>query len=175
MAGLEWLFYPPFSALAVFGITFLMSLTMTLLNRKLVNQGQFAEWQGEMKRWNADKERAKKTGDKKLLAKLKKQEKRISQMQSKMLKGQMLNMVITMGLFFLVWQVLTFVFADPGRVYVARLPFSIPFLVTQPGSALPFYLLYIVCSFFSSSIVQRILGVRTGMGMGMGMQPQTQG
>jgi len=166
MSSYEWLFIPPFSALTILGVAFLMSLTTNLLNRKLINQEETANLQDEVKRYNADKERAKRTSDKKLLSKLKKQEKRIAQMQSKMVKGQTLNLVITFGLFFLVWQGLLLLYSGADVAYV---PFGIPFLTTQPPYPIQVYIWYIICSFFSNSILSRVFGIR----MGMGLQPQT--
>jgi len=159
------------NGLTVFSVAFIMALFSILLRRKFVNQEQFQEWQQEVKRWNANKEQARKTGDKKLLAKLKKQEKRINQIQSKMMKGQSLTMFINMGIFFGVWQVLIFYFADKTVAYI---PFSIPFLDVQPPYPLPFLvggwpLWYIICSFFSSMLLQRLFGIS----MSMTMQPQT--
>ncbi|MCW4019640.1 MAG: EMC3/TMCO1 family protein [Candidatus Bathyarchaeota archaeon] len=100
------------NAIAVFGASFLMSLTSTLLNRKFVDRENFVKWQEETKRWKAEKERAEKAGDKKLLTKLKRQEKRINQIGSKMMKGQMLSMISNMAILFTVWQLLLMYFAD---------------------------------------------------------------
>jgi uncharacterized membrane protein (DUF106 family) len=142
-----------------------MSLTTTMINRKFVNREKFAKWQKEISRFNADKERSKKTKDKKLAAKVRKQEKRISQMQSKMFKGQAISTVVNMVFFFGMWQVIGFFF---GGGIVAYLPFSIPFVTGQPPIKLPFYFWYVICSFMSSSMLSRIFGTR----MGTGMQPQ---
>jgi len=166
MSGFEWLLSPPISTISIFGISFLMSLTTMMLSRKFIDQEKAAKWREEIKKWNEDKERAKKTGDRKLASKLKRQEKRITQIQSKMAKGQMMSMFANMGLFFLVWQALIFFY---GNTTVAYVPFSIPFLTDQPHFPLSFFYWYIVCSFLSSSILSRIFGVP----MGMGMQPQT--
>lgn len=155
-----------FEALSIFGISFLMSLTSSLLNRKLVDREKFAKYQEEISRYNSDRDQAKKTKDKKLYAKLKKQEKTIAQMQSKMLKGQLLTLVINLGIFFAIWQVLIYYFQD--RI-VAYVPFAIPFVAGPAPLSLPFFYWYIVCSFFSSMVIQRIFGV----GMGMTMQPPT--
>lgn len=161
MAGGEWV-----SALSILGVSFMMSLATTLLNRKFQNQEKTAGWQDEIKRWNADMARAKKAGDKKLMAKLKKQEKRISQMQSQISKGQMFSMLSNMGLFIVMWQLLGFLY---GSSSVAYLPFALPFLTEPPPVPMSFFYWYIFCSMLSSSLVSRILGVS----MGVGMQPET--
>jgi uncharacterized membrane protein (DUF106 family) len=166
MTNLEWLFSPPVSALVIFGVSFLMSLATTLLRQKLIDQEAAAKWQEEFKQYNEDKERAKKTRDKKLASKLRKQEKRITQMQSKMMKGQLLSMGGNMGLLLIVWQLLIFFY---GTGSVAYVPFGIPFVTGEPPYPIPLFIWYLICSYLSSTIISRILGVQMGMGMG----PQT--
>jgi uncharacterized membrane protein (DUF106 family) len=159
-----------FNAVAVFGVSFLMSFAMILIRRRFTNQEQLAQMTEEIKRWNTDKEKAKKTGDKKLTAKLRKQEKRISQLQSKMLKGQLISVITTFALYFGIWPILTYYL---GNSIVAYIPFSVPFVEAQPPYALPFLnsgipVWYFICSYFSNSMLQRIFG----MSMGLTMQPQ---
>ncbi len=166
MSNLEWLFSPPVSTLIIFGVSFLMSLATTLVRRKFVDQEQATKWQEEIKTYNENKERAKKTRDKKLLAKLRKQQKHITQMQSKMLKGQLLSMGGSMGLLIIVWQLLIFFY---GTGNVAYVPFGIPLLTGEPPIPLPLFLWYVICSYLSSTMISRILGVEMSMGMG----PQT--
>lgn len=170
MSDLEWLFSPPVSTLLIFGVSFLMSLSTQLLRRKFVDQEQAAKAQEEIKRYNENKDRAKKTRDKKLIAKLRKQEKRITQMQSKMLKGQLVTTGGSMGLYLVVWQLLISLFADKVVAYV---PFGIPFVTGEPPYPIPIFFWYIICSYLSYTIVSRILGIEMGMGMGMG--PRTTG
>lgn len=155
---------------AVLGISFLMSLAMILIRRRFSSQEQFAQMQEEVKRWNSDRDRAKKTGDKKLAAKLRKQEKMIAQLQKKMLRGQLISFVTTFALLFGIWPVLIFFFGD---AIVAYVPFSVPLLEAQPPYPLRLLaggwpLWYIICSYFSSSILQRVFGI----GMTLTMQPQ---
>ena len=153
-----------FLSVIVFSVAFLMSLSSTLLRRKFVDPEQSKDWQQTVKQWQADKERAKNSGDKKLAAKLRKQEKRINQMQSRMLKGQLITMAIQMAAFFIVWQVLIMYLGDK---IVAFLPFQIPFIIDIYPYPMPFFYWYMICSFLSSIIIQKIFGMNTGMGMDM--------
>jgi len=153
-------FVPTFSVLA---IAFVMSLSSTLINRRFIDREKAAKWQQEFKEWKAGMDRAKKEGDKKLQAKLKRQEKRIMQVQTKMFRGQILAMFFTLGLFYGMWQLLIF---TVGNAPVAYLPFSIPFVALR-NFELPLFIWYMVCSFFSSTVISRIFGV------GIGLQPQT--
>jgi uncharacterized membrane protein (DUF106 family) len=54
---------------------------------------------------------------------------------------------------------------------VAYLPFQIPFVTVTVPSPIPFFYWYMICSFLSSIMLQKIFGISSGMGMGM--QPTT--
>jgi len=158
------LFETPFYyAIIVFAVTFTSSLLSFLIRNRFVDPKDTAKWQEEMKQYNADKEAAKRTGDKKLTAQLRKQEKRINQISSKMMKGQLISMAVIMIMFFAMWQVLgSYILGKK----VAYSPFFIPFLMDSSSTVpyeLPFIAWYFICSFFCSTLLQRLFG----MGMGM--------
>jgi len=153
-------------AMAVFLTSLLMSFASMWIRQKFVSQEQLIEWQAEVKSWNEEKKRAEKIGDKKLLAKLKRREKRILQIQSKMFKSQTVTLLLNMGMFIGMWQILMFYLGDKT---VAYLPFSIPFLTGPPPFPMNLFYWYIICSFLSTTIVSRILGIP----MSFGTQPQT--
>jgi len=147
----------PYSTFFIVGIAFLISLATTLLNRKFIDKEKFAKWREEISRWNADKGRAKKTGDKKLMVKVKKQELQMLQMQSKMQFQGIKVFLITFIPLFIVWQVLIGFF---GNAPVAYIP-----LLGEPYP-LPYFLWYLFCFYFVNTILSRVLGVEMGMGMG---------
>ena len=154
----EWLLTSPSSTFFTIVLALTVSLATNLLNRKFVDREQMMAWQSEIKRWNTDRNLAKKTGDKKLSAKVKKQQPRILQMQSKMTSQQMKTSLITFVPLIIMWQVLMGFFqATP----VARLPgVYIGELIE-----LPFFYWYIICSFFMSTLLSRIFGTPMGMGL----------
>ena len=156
-----------FYALVIFLVSFLMSLSSMLLRHRFVNPQENAKWQEEIRRWNSDRERAKKTNDKKLNAQLRKQEKRITQMQSKMLKGQLVILVVTIVLFWIVWSILGSYVMDK---IVAYTPFYFPLMAmnSTPPYQISLFVWYLICSFFSSTLLQHIFGMTLGMGL-----PQT--
>ena len=156
-----WLLDSPSSTLFTIVLALTISLATNLLNKKFIDREQMIAWQSEIKRWNTDKNLATKTGDKKLSAKVKKQEPRILQMQSKMFSQQMKTSLITFIPLIIIWQVLMGFFqATP----VARLPgIYIGELIE-----IPFFYWYMVCSFFMSTLLSRILGTAMGMGLGAG-------
>jgi uncharacterized membrane protein (DUF106 family) len=145
-----------------------MSLSSMLLRFRFSHPRESVKWQEEIRKYSSDRERAKKTSDKKLNAQLKKQEKLISQMQNKMLKGQLITLVVTMVLFWAIWSVLG---SYVTNKIVAYTPFYFPFMTMNdtPPYQMSLFVWYLICSLFSSTLLQRIFG----MTFGMGLQPQT--
>jgi uncharacterized membrane protein (DUF106 family) len=138
----------------------LISLVTTILNRKFIDREKMAEVQQEINKWNSLKNRAKKTGDKKLYAKAKRQEPHILQLQSRMFKQQMKTTAVTIVPFFILFSTLPGFFGP--TVALA------PWLGGEPYG-LPFIYWYMICSFFISTVLRRITGVGPSMGMGLGM------
>ena len=145
-----------FYAVSVFMVSLLMAFASIWIRQKFISQEQFMRWQAEIREWNEEKKRAATIGDKKLLAKLKRREKRIMQIQSQLFKKQTVTLVLNMGMFIGVWQILIFYF---GNKAVAYLPFMIPFLTGSPPIPINLFYWYIICSFLSTTIASRVLGV----------------
>jgi uncharacterized membrane protein (DUF106 family) len=145
-----------FYAVIVFSVSLLMAFLSIWIRQKFISHEQFMQWQAEIREWNEEKKRAATIGDKKLLAKLKRREKRIMQIQSKLFKRQTVTLLLNMGMFIGVWQILIFYF---GNKAVAYLPFSIPFLTGPPPLPISLFYWYIICSFLSTTIASRVLGV----------------
>jgi len=157
----QWLLGAPYSTFFTLALASAVSLATTLLNRKFVNREQASAWQREINKWNTEKNLAKKTGDKKLLAKVKKQEARILQLQSKMFSQQMKTSLVTFVPLIIIWQVLIGFFRDTA---VARLPG----FFGGPPLDIPFFYWYMISSIFIGTLVSRMFGVGMGMGMGLG-------
>ena len=154
-----------FYAVSVFLVSLSMAFLSIGIRQKLISQEQLMEWQAEINAWNEEKKRAAKIGDKKMLARLRRREKRILQIQSKMFKKQTITLLLNMSIFIGIWQILIFYL---GNKAVAYLPFSIPFITGPPPYPLNLFYWYIICSFLSTNIASRVLGVS----MGLGAQPQ---
>jgi len=151
----EFLKIIPYSTIFITLLAFLVSLITTLLNRKFIDRRLFAKWQKEIQEWNAEKELAKKTGDKKLLAKVRKREIQIMQIRAKMSKQQTKVMVITFIPLLLMWWVLTSFY---GFTPVAYMP-----LLGEPVE-INFVYWYLICSFFFNFLLSRIFNVEMGFG-----------
>ncbi|MGC8939808.1 MAG: hypothetical protein ACP5IM_03115 [Candidatus Bathyarchaeia archaeon] len=129
-----------------------ISFTSSSLNRLLI--GKFVGWeqyrriQKEIAEYRSQTTMAIRTGDKKLLEKLKKKEQQIMNMQAKMAKPQMALLGISFS-YIIIW-----IFVLPkllqGMDNVAYIPGVMPISVVW---------WYIICSFFFSIIFNRLLGI----------------
>jgi uncharacterized membrane protein (DUF106 family) len=111
---------------------------------------------------------AKSTGDKKLQRKAQKQEKQLLQLQSQALSlssKQFRVLPITMGVFFVVWLLLT------GSILGFKL-FESPFIGPYPVAYLPWFggvmplplfYWYLICSFLFGALFSRIFGLTGGL------------
>jgi len=142
----------PYSTFFIMFLAFVSSLVTTLLNRKFIDRRLLAEWQSEIAKWNAEKELAKKTGDKKLMAKVKKQEVRIMQMRAKISGQQTKTTLITFIPFMLMWWLLLSFYGDTP---VASMPI-------WGVLNLPFFIWYIICQFFFNFLLSKIFNVEMG-------------
>jgi len=154
---LEQLTVIPYSTFFIIFLSFFLSLVTSLTSRLLTNREQMRAWSKELAAWRADSLRATRTGDKKLMAKVKKQQKHIMQLQSKMSWQQMKTSIIwTIPLMLLWWLFLIPMYANAGPVAY------LPGIGTEPW-ALNYVLWYFLCSMlFGPVFLTRLLGL--GMG-----------
>ncbi|KPV65453.1 MAG: hypothetical protein AOA65_0152 [Candidatus Bathyarchaeota archaeon BA1] len=166
MTSSDWLApfsEPPASTLFILFICVLISFAVSLANRFLINREQVAAWRREIAAWNADLNKAKRTGDKRLMAKVERRKPAIMKMQAQMASQSMKVTGIFFVPFLLIWLFLT------GRILVWQL-FTTPFTFGKIVAYLPWFggtlpldfsLWYIICSFLFSTLFSRILGVTT--------------
>jgi len=148
----------PYSTFFILGLSFFLSLVTLLTNRLLTNREQMKAWNQEIAAWRADSLKATRTGDKKLMAKVKKQQTHIMQLQSKLMwQSTKTSFIWFIPLMLLWWLFLTPLYTGPeGPIAVAYLP--------GIGGvwALPYFYWYFLCSIVSQALVSRLLGL--GMG-----------
>jgi len=150
----------PYSTFFILGLSFLLSFVTLLTNRLLTNREQMKAWTQEIAAWRADSIKATRTGDKKLMAKVKKQQKQMMQLQSKMMWQSMKTSFIWfIPLMLLWWFFLTPLYTKPeiGPITVAALPW----FGGEPLQLTYFYW-YFLCSFFSQALLSRLLGMSMG-------------
>ena len=152
---------PPTSTIFILVLSMFLSFITSLANRLLINQEQLRAWRKEVADWTSESREAARSGDKKLLAKVKREQPRILQLQGKMTKQSMKVSFIFMIPFLLLWYLfLNPTFTNPvtGPVIVAHIP-SIPGFWSGD---LPFYLWYLFCSFLFGTLWSRVLGLAVG-------------
>jgi len=165
---------PPYITLIILFISLSMSFASSFINSRFMpkeHRQKVKDLQRKISALSKEKKenmkQAKSTGDKKLLKKAQKQEKQLLQLQSQSLSlssKQFRVLPITMGVFFVVWLLLT------GSILGFKL-FESPFIGPDPVAFLPWFggvmqlnlfYWYLICSFFFGTIFSRIFGLTGG-------------
>ena len=136
-------------ALMILAVALFIAFLNTGLNRVLINYfvgwEQYRVMQKEMNEFRQESMAAARANDKKQMEKLKKRQSQINNMQSKMLKPQMVQLAVSF-LYIFVW------------LYVLTPNFK-GYLVYLPGlGAISVVYWYPICSFFLGLFASRILG-----------------
>ncbi len=154
--AVEWLSVIPASTFFILLMAFGISSATSLSNRLLTNREQLREWNKEISQWRSESMKATRSGDKKLMAKVKKKEKHIMQLQSKMMMQSMKTTFLWFIPMLLLWYVLL-----PQLVEVDKTVAYLPWLGPEPLS-LNVILWYLACSFLAGIIFNRLLGLGLG-------------
>ena len=121
-----------------------MSLNRVIITR-MIGWHEYRSMQKEISEYNSQRMAALRAKDDKVIEKLKKKESQIQSMQTKMFKPQLVLIPITF-IYLIIWPALTGVF-----------PFAVAYV---PGlGPQPFFIWYLICSFFFGTIASRIIGV----------------
>ena len=170
----SYLAQPPVVTLIVLGVSVVMSFSSSFINSRFMpkeHRQKLRQLQKKISSMNKEKsammKEAKSTGDKKLLKKAQKLEKQVLQLQTQSLSmssKQFRVLPITMGIFFVVWLLLT------GSILGMKI-FDSPFIGPDPVAYLPWidgvmpltlFYWYLICSFLSSAIFTKIFGLTGG-------------
>jgi uncharacterized membrane protein (DUF106 family) len=150
----------PQSTFFIMAVALALSVVSTTANRFLVDVQKMKMISDEVKAWRSELDKAKKTNDKKLLAKATKRQEAMMKLQSKMMWDRMKVSFIFIVPFYIIFIILSNVFK---HTTVALSPFTIPMLMPAANDAgmimLPYVSWYIVCSFAISLPLSRLLGV----------------
>jgi uncharacterized membrane protein (DUF106 family) len=138
----------PIATLLIMLVAIAISFANMGLNRalitKLIGWREYHSMQKEMAEYNSQRMAAMRANDTRTLEKLKKKESQIQAMQAKLFKPQLFLIPITF-IYLVIWPVLTGVF-----------PFAVAYV---PGfGAQPFFIWYLICSFFFGTIAGRVMG-----------------
>ena len=170
----SFLAQPPYVTLIILFVSITMSFLSSLINSRFMpkeHREKVKDLNRKVAALKAEKnqnmKQAKSTGDKKLLKKAEKQEKQLLQLQSQVLSlssKQFRVLPITMGVFFVVWLLLT------GSILGIKL-FESPFIGPDPVAYLPWlggvmqlslFYWYLICSFLFGTLFSRIFGLTGG-------------
>lgn len=139
------------AALLIFAIALGIAVLNTALNRVLINYfigwEQYRVMQKEMNEYRQETMAAARSKDKKQMEKLKKRQSQINNMQSKMMKPQMVQLGVSFLYIFIWIFVLTPTYGSTSLVYLPGI-----------GSVSVVYW-YPICSFFLGILASRILGI----------------
>lgn len=139
----------PTATMAIMLISATISFINMGLNRLLINRmigwEEYKAMRKETSEYNAQRMQALRANDTKTLEKLKKKETQMMNMQTKMMKPQMLLLLFTL-VYFIIWPILSGYF--PRSVAVV------------PGfGEIPFYIWYLICAFFFGTLAGKIVGI----------------
>lgn len=185
--------YPPLSALVVLLVSFIISMTSNLINRRFIDYERLGRARQEIKKWQDMKKQAQQETDprvkRKLDMKVKRRERYVMKLQTETSKQSFLPMMITIVPFFLVFAIMNGVFVDPftfpGQVHLGPVVYSplnfaqilgglgLGFgwqfgqwpLIPLGGMGLFYMYWYIICSFTLNLIIQKFLGTSMTTGM----------
>jgi uncharacterized membrane protein (DUF106 family) len=139
----------PLSTMSIMAVAVTISFANMGLNRalitKMIGWQEYRSMQKEMSEYNSERMSALRAKDTKTLERLKKKESQITAMQTKMFKPQLILIPITF-IYFIIWPVL-----------IGYFPNVVAYV---PGlGAQPFFIWYLICSFFFGTIASRVVGV----------------
>ncbi len=161
----------PYSTIVILLVSLAMAFMSSLINSRFTPREHRAKLKTLQSRIAALKKEkdtnaktAKSTGDKKLLKKVRKQEKQLLQLQSQMASlslRQMRVLPITMAMFLLVWTFLTgrllYWEVIPGLFTGAETVAHLPWIGETMNLNLFYW--YLICSFLFGTLFSRIFGL----------------
>jgi uncharacterized membrane protein (DUF106 family) len=161
----------PYSTIIILVVSLVMAFMSSLINSRFTpreHREKLKALQRKIAALKREKDdnvkKAKSTDDKKLLKKVRKQEKQLLQLQSQMASlslRQMRVLPITMAMFLLVWMFLTgrllYWSVLPGLFTGAETVAYLPWISGEMN--LNLFLWYLLCSFMSGTFFSRIFGL----------------
>src|SRR5512137_1356123 len=149
---LDFLKTPPFATYAIFAIAVSLGLLTSFVNARMTDLKSYRKMMLDSARAQHQMMEAAKSGNQRAIDKAQKKQQEAMGQQSKMSMDRMKISLFFMIPFLLIWQLLGSFF---GNIIIAYFPFEFPF-IPQDLSVANWYLL---CSFSSSVIISRLLGL----------------
>lgn len=142
----------PLSTYAIMGITATITLVTSLWRKRTTNIEEFKRKKIASSHAQQEVMAAMRSGNQRRIEKAQKRQQEASQEQMKMLNAQMKNNLLILLPLLLIYPALNTFF---GSEIVAVMPFSFPYL----GQELTYFNWYLLNSFFTKTIFDRILGL----------------
>ncbi|MCL1966214.1 MAG: EMC3/TMCO1 family protein [Candidatus Bathyarchaeota archaeon] len=167
MVDLSLLTVVPYATVFLIAVSFILTTVNQLISRALISH--FIGWdkyrimRKEMSEYQKANMAAVRAGDTKQIEKLKKRKSQIDAMSAQQMKPNMINMVISLVLFMVIWRVFLLPmftsagYSSSGSTFFGGMFGGAP-VAFLPGNGLPLFILYSCFSFFFSIIMQRVLG-----------------
>lgn len=154
---LSYLQQPPLATIFILGLVTVISLVTSLLTLKATDLEDYRKMMIESSRVRYEMMEAIKSGDQRRISKAQRRQQELMKAQSKMTADRMKITLLTIVPIIIMWQILIRFFKDTT---VAYMPFNAPLF----GTELKIGGWYIFCSFATSIIFQRILGLTFEIG-----------
>jgi uncharacterized membrane protein (DUF106 family) len=148
----------PVATLVVMLVAVAVSFLNMVINRLLITRmcgwEEYKVMRKETSEYQSQLMQAMRANDTKRVEKLKKKEKQIRNMQSKMMKPQMILLPISMS-YIVIWYL--FLIPTFGADAVAIVP-GIALNMTTIPNGIPVFIWYLICSFFFGTLATRVIG-----------------
>ncbi len=149
----------PLATIVVMLVAVTVSFLNMGLNRLLITRmcgwEEYKVMRKETSEYQSQLMQAMRAKDQKRVAKLQKKESQIRNMQSKMMKPQMILLPISFS-YIIIWYL--FLIPTFGAEAVAVVPGIILNMTTIPNG-IPVFIWYLLCSFFFGTLASRVIGV----------------
>jgi uncharacterized membrane protein (DUF106 family) len=153
----EFLLDIPFSTIFILLLAAAITLLTSLANRLFTDPEKTKASRKEVAQWNSELRKAQRSGDKKRVEKLMKQQQYILQLQSKMMWQSMKVMLMFFVPLIILWQILG---GDYGLTSIAYLPGIGPTIpLPLLGNLSSLFWWYMLCSFLFSTIFSHLFGL----------------
>jgi uncharacterized membrane protein (DUF106 family) len=149
---LDFLKTPPFATYAILAIAISLGLITSFVNARMTDLKSYRKMMLDSARAQHQMMDAAKSGNQRAIDKAQKKQQEVMGQQSKMSMDRMKISLLFMIPFLLIWQLLGSFF---GNIIIAYFPFDFP-MVPKELSVANWYL---ICSFASSVIISRLLGL----------------
>jgi len=145
----------PYSTVLILGLSVLISLLTTLVNRRFTDPEKSRAWRKEISDWNKDLRDAQRSKDKKTLEKVMKKQQYIMKLQSKMMWQSMKVSLLFIIPLFLMWQILGGFYGPAAIAYLPGIGNQLVLPIVNMAFSSLFWW-YLLCSLLFGTAFQHV-------------------